>query len=228
MTEKDFEDNPGCESSSHSQHLCYMVSQGFNLSNKDEYEALIKEPRFKCQKCGRLAKEQINLCKPVKFSLEQKNGREKLRSQIVKFKTVGELLDAVIIQEIRARELYMNMSLKAENPWMRKVLECFAKEELKHKQKLEAVKANKISLEPISADDLEIGDTFEDTKPHANMDYPELLLFAINKEKSSYQLYTSMASAFSESELKDIFPKLAQQEANHMQRLKFEYDLVTS
>ena len=68
MTEEAFETNSGCESSSHTQHLCYIISQGFNLSNESEFAELIKNPQFKCQKCGRLAKEQVNLCKPVKYS----------------------------------------------------------------------------------------------------------------------------------------------------------------
>jgi rubrerythrin len=226
MSEEAFETNSGCESSSHTQHLCYIISQGFNLSNESEFAELIKDPQFKCQKCGRLAKEKINLCKPVKFSPGQRDGRERLRNRMMKLRSVSELLDAVIMQEIRAQELYMKMALMVENSWMRNVLECFAKEELRHKQKLEAVKADKISLEQINSDDLEFGDTFENTKPHAGMDYPELLAYAIKKEKSSYQLYTSIAAALSEPELKDTFLKLAQQEANHMQRLKFEYDQV--
>jgi len=226
MSEEAFETNSGCESSSHTQHLCYIISQSFNLSNKTEYETLIKDPQFKCQKCGRLAKERIYLCKPIKFSLIQKDNHEELRSRMMKLKSVDELLDVVIMQEIRAQKLYIEMATMVENSWMRKVLECFAKEELRHKQKLEAVKANKTSLEQIDTDNLEIGDTFEDTKPHTNMDYPELLAYAIKKEKSSNQLYTSIATTFSEPELKDVFLKLAQQEANHMQRLEFEYDQV--
>ena len=226
MTEEAFETNSGCESSSHTQHLCYIISQGFNLSNESEFAELIKNPQFTCQKCGRLAKEQVNLCKPVKYSTEQQDGRERLRSRILKIMSVDELLDVAIMQEIRAQGLYMKMALMVENSWMRNVLECFAKEEYRHKQKLEAVKANKISLEQIDKDVLEIGDTLKDAELHANMDYPELLAYAIKKEESSYQLYSSIAKAFSEPELRDTFLKLAQQEASHMQRLKFEYDQV--
>ena len=76
MAEETFNGKPGCESSSHTQHLCYMVSQGFNLSDEAEYQALVKDPQFKCQKCGRLAKSEINLCKPIKPSLTPKDGYE--------------------------------------------------------------------------------------------------------------------------------------------------------
>jgi hypothetical protein len=57
----------GCESPSHGQHLCYIVSQGFHLSDPEEYQSLVKEPEFKCRHCGRVAKSEKNLCKPAKL-----------------------------------------------------------------------------------------------------------------------------------------------------------------
>ena len=60
------------------------------------------------------------------------------------------------------------------------------------------------------------------------MNYLELLAYAIKKEDSSYRYYTSMASIFSEPELKDIFLKLAKEEANHRQKLETEYYLMKS
>ena len=228
MTEETFSSNSGCESSSHTQHLCYMVSQGFNLSDEAEYQALVKNPQFKCQKCGRLAKSGINLCKPVKPSLTQKDGCEELRGRVMKYKSVDELLDAAIMREIQARELYIKMALMVKNPWMRKVLEGFAQKELQHQVRLEAVKAGKIGMEQKEVGDLGIDDLLEDVKPHANMDYPELLAYSIKKENSAHQFYNTMASIFSEPELKDMFLKLAREEANHKGRLEIEYDLMTS
>ena len=67
MTEENVSSNSGCESPSHTQHLCYIVSQGFHLSDEAEYQAMVKEPQFKCQRCGRAAKSENNLCKPVKL-----------------------------------------------------------------------------------------------------------------------------------------------------------------
>ncbi|MCP4258714.1 MAG: ferritin family protein [Planctomycetes bacterium] len=228
MTEETFNSNSECESTSHTQHLCYMISQGFNLSDEAEYQALVKDPQFKCQKCGRLAKSDINLCKPVKSSLNQTNGCEELRGRIMKFESVDELLDAAIIRETQAQELYIKIAFMVKNPWMRRLLEGFAQEEMQHRIKLEAVKRGKIGLEQKQVGNVDIDDTFEDIKPHANMDYLELLEYAIKKENGSCRFYTSMASHFSEPELKDIFLKLAKEEANHRQRLQTEYDLMKS
>jgi hypothetical protein len=55
------------KSNPHSKHLCYIVSQGFHLTNAEEYNALIKDPEFKCQHCRRSAKSADNLCKPEKL-----------------------------------------------------------------------------------------------------------------------------------------------------------------
>ncbi|MCP4614183.1 MAG: ferritin family protein [Planctomycetes bacterium] len=228
MAEETFNSKPECESSSHTQHLCYMVSQGFNLSDEAEYQALVTEPQFKCQKCGRLAKSEINLCKPVKYSLTQKDGCEELRGRVMKYKSVDELLDAAIMREIQAQELYMKMAFMVNNPWMRNVLEGFAQSEVQHQKKLEAVKAGKIRLGQEEFGNFVIEEALDDIKPNANMNYRELLAYSIKKEHCSHQFYNTMASIFSESELKDMFLKLAQEEANHKGQLEIEYDSMTS
>ena len=67
MAEKNNISNPECKSESHSNHLCYFVSQGFHLTNDKEYNTMVQDPQFKCQHCGRVAKKAENLCKPVKL-----------------------------------------------------------------------------------------------------------------------------------------------------------------
>jgi len=226
MTTEAFENNSGCESSSHEQHLCYIISQGFHLTDETEYQSLIKYPKFKCQKCNRLAASEINLCKPAKLSLEQEADNEKLTRRFMRFKSVYELLDAAMMREVKAQELYTKMALMVENPWMSKALEGFAHEERQHRRKLEAIRAGKITLEENEIIDLGIDDKIEDIKPHSNMNYLELLAYAIKKEDSSHRFYKSLASKFSEPELKDIFLKLAQEEANHKRQLEIEYDSI--
>ena len=47
------------------EHLCYIVSQGFNISDEESYLELIVEPRFRCEHCGRQAADNRNLCVPM-------------------------------------------------------------------------------------------------------------------------------------------------------------------
>ena len=67
MAQENRKGKADCESSLHNQHLCYFVAQGFHLADEDEYNAMIKKPRFKCRHCGRAAGSDKNLCEPVKL-----------------------------------------------------------------------------------------------------------------------------------------------------------------
>jgi len=157
------------------------------------------------------------------------NGGAELKSwDMKKLRSIYEVLDFAIAGEINAHELYTKMAAMVENPWMCRTIEGFAQEELQHRAKLEAVKAGKIALKREEVGDLGIAEMLDDVKPHARMNYRELLAFAIKKEDVSHSLYTTMASIFSEPELKALFRKLAEEEADHKRRFEIEYDLMTS
>jgi len=67
MTETITDHNTECNCPTHNRHLCYLASQGFDLSDPVEYKALISEPKHKCSHCGRLANSDQSLCKPDKL-----------------------------------------------------------------------------------------------------------------------------------------------------------------
>lgn len=48
----------------HSEHLCYLISQGIHLSDEQEFRALIENAQYRCDHCGRHAKSNENLCVP--------------------------------------------------------------------------------------------------------------------------------------------------------------------
>jgi hypothetical protein len=56
--------NMECRSKSHDQHLCYLISQGFHLSDENEFRVLTENPKFQCRRCSRIAKSDKNLCVP--------------------------------------------------------------------------------------------------------------------------------------------------------------------
>ncbi|MGD0551381.1 MAG: hypothetical protein ABSB25_01890 [Sedimentisphaerales bacterium] len=49
----------------HNKHLCYLNNLGYQISNPKEYKALVRNARFICKICGRVAASHKNLCKPV-------------------------------------------------------------------------------------------------------------------------------------------------------------------
>ena len=50
---------------SFSEHMCYLVSQGFNISDAQEYTELADNPQFRCIHCDLKAKRDESLCVPV-------------------------------------------------------------------------------------------------------------------------------------------------------------------
>jgi hypothetical protein len=54
-----------CDRSEHSEHLCILTGHHFHIHEPEKYRAMVKEPEFKCQFCGRTAKSGKNLCYPI-------------------------------------------------------------------------------------------------------------------------------------------------------------------
>ena len=145
-----------------------------------------------------------------------------------KISTMNDVLDFAIAGESKAVELYTKMAATVDNPWMRKTLEGFAQEELQHHKKLKAVRAGISVLKHEGVSDLGLEDKLDDTEPTAEMNYPELLVFAIKKENTSHGLYARLALIFNEPELQETFLALAEQESEHKRRFEMEYESLTS
>jgi hypothetical protein len=47
----------------HEKHLCYIATSGLTTIN--EYKPLVKNAKFLCKHCGRVAAKMENLCDPV-------------------------------------------------------------------------------------------------------------------------------------------------------------------
>ena len=57
--------NTECHTGVHTDHLCYIISQGFHLSDEEGFKALVDDPQFKCKRCGRTTRSSDNLCMPA-------------------------------------------------------------------------------------------------------------------------------------------------------------------
>jgi rubrerythrin len=64
-------------------------------------------------------------------------------------------------------------------------------------------------------------------EPHSKMSYVDMLIVGMKKEETSRKLYSDLARLTQKQELKEIFLKLAQEEAEHKLRFEIEYDLMT-
>lgn len=58
-----------CKSSheDHENHLCKLVGDSMQTEHPEQYHKLVKDPRFVCKSCGRVAAGEANLCDPVEL-----------------------------------------------------------------------------------------------------------------------------------------------------------------
>lgn len=67
MAEELVQQNTECCTGTHGEHLCYMISQGFHLTDEQEFRILIEDAKYRCDHCGRHAKSDANLCVPARL-----------------------------------------------------------------------------------------------------------------------------------------------------------------
>ena len=155
-------------------------------------------------------------------------GCAELKSRdMAKLKSIDDVLDFAINREIEAQAFYLRLADIVETPEMAKVFSDLASEELEHKAKLQAVKAGQISIDEEKAGNLGITDHVKSVEPHSKMSYVDMLVVGMKKEETSRKLYSDLARLAQKQELKEIFLKLAQEEAEHKLLFEIEYDLMT-
>ena len=143
----------------------------------------------------------------------------------MKFSSVDEILDFAIKSEERSHSFYTSLAERVERENMKKVFLDFAAEELGHKEKLLKIKkGEKLLLDQEKVMDLKIAEYVSDVEPGEDMDYQKALILAMKAEKEAYRMYSDLASAAQDPEIKDILNGLAQEEARHKLRFETEYD----
>lgn len=141
------------------------------------------------------------------------------------FGSVEEILDFAIEKEEEAYRFYTEWSKKLDKSWIRKHFEEFAKEDLRHKDKLLLVKQGKIlKPSPQRATDLKITDYLVEATPAPDMSYQQALIVAMQREKASFRLYSNLAATADDEDLRSTFLALAQEEARHKLALETIYD----
>lgn len=46
-------------------HLCHLAEQYYHVREPLRFRALVRDPQFKCQFCGRTARQAHSLCYPA-------------------------------------------------------------------------------------------------------------------------------------------------------------------
>ncbi len=140
---------------------------------------------------------------------------------------VDEILEFAINREQEAHDFYIDLAGKMKRPGMKEIFTQFAGEELGHRKKLEGIKQGK-SLTPSSQKilNLKIAEYLVDVNPNEELDYQKALILAMKREKAAFKLYTDLADSIDDTNIKQTFFALAQEEAKHKLRFEVEYDDV--
>lgn len=143
----------------------------------------------------------------------------------MQFSSVDEILDYAIEREEMTAKMYQDLGNIVERPGMKGAFLEFALEEYRHKARLMKIKAGKmpaVSSEKVA--NLEIGEHLVQPEISKDMNFQEVLAFAIKSEKYAYDLYIQLAEASTDQGLAEVFRSLAQEEAKHKLRFEKEYD----
>ena len=140
-------------------------------------------------------------------------------------KDFQDVLEFAIEKEEEAAEFYQEASRKAEKSHMKETFQSMAKEEQKHRELLTNLDVEKVADKKIeSVPDLKISDYLVDVEYSPDMEYQDVLILAMKREKKAFQLYTNIADRTDDPDTKKLFQVLAQEEAKHKLKLETEYD----
>jgi rubrerythrin len=145
----------------------------------------------------------------------------------MKLETVDQILHFAIGKEQDAANFYTELASRMQREQMKDVFRGFAREEMGHKAKLEAVRKGQLLLSAQQKiTDLGIGDHLTDIELQGELDYQQALIVAMKAEKAAFKLYLELADATDNAELRDLLLSLANEEARHKLRFEIEYDDV--
>ena len=144
---------------------------------------------------------------------------------MIQWQSVDEVLDFAMEREQESVDFYTDLAGRMEKAYMREVFQGFAREELGHKARIQAIKDGRL-LASVAGQvmDLKIGDYLVAQEPAADMQYQDALILAMKKEKAAFRLYSDLAQATDDATAQETFRTLAQEEARHKLRFEVEYD----
>jgi rubrerythrin len=167
---------------------------------------------------------------PGRLNLCRGTGQNRVvhETDMPKFRSVQDILDFAIAQEIEAHDFYLSLAEMVIDSALRETIKGFAVDELQHRIRLEAIKAGQVGFIEEEVGSLEVAETVPEVEPSDEMSYADLLVIAMKKEKAAFRIYTNLASIATNQRFRKTLLGLAKEEAQHKLRLEIEYDWETS
>ncbi len=136
-----------------------------------------------------------------------------------------EIIDFAINEEREAQKFYKKMQEMTKHDWSKKIFKELEDMEIGHENLLK--KYQKEGFEEFDAPkitDLKISNYLADVEIHENMSFQEILTVSMKKEEAANKLYNDLAEKANNEATKNLFLKLATEEAKHKLQLETVYD----
>ena len=144
--------------------------------------------------------------------------------------TIEQILEQAIRFEEQAYDFYVGAIDMVKQPHIKDTLKDLAAEEVKHKEKLQAlVEENAEALIAVSrqkVQDLKLAEYLVAPPLGVDATFQDVLVVAMHREKSSHEFYSTMATIADDESTKKLFAFLAQEELVHKNKVETLYDEV--
>lgn len=134
------------------------------------------------------------------------------------------IISDAINNEVEAYTFYQTISEKVKDANLKKLFGELAGEEKEHREYLQKLLSRDItSLGFSTTKDYKVGDSIPTPPLTPDMKPVDGLVVAIKKELAAMQMYTQLANASDDAEVKKLFTELAAMERGHKARLEDIY-----
>lgn len=145
-----------------------------------------------------------------------------------RIKPDNEVLELAISREIEARNFYLALAERLDDPALSKMLEDFADEEAEHRAKLEMeLMKNGVVVDNSRQDrNFQTSDYVVSHEAQIKLDLKDLLEICIQKEDASFRYYADMLPHAEDKETKETLLAIIEDEIKHKYRFQTEYEIL--
>jgi len=138
---------------------------------------------------------------------------------------LNEVLKFAIENELAAAEFYRDMQSKVKIQASKVMLKEFEQMELGHADILKNLDLHKIeNYNPPKISNLKLSDYMVEPTIQDELSYQDVLVIAMKREEAATKMYNDLAAQAENTIVKNMFLKLAAEEARHKLQLETIYD----
>lgn len=141
-------------------------------------------------------------------------------------KTIADVIDLAIKREEEAYRFYMDIFNEVHDASVKETVEFIAGEEKKHKAFLVGYREGNYGSDALRMADVvayKVAEYLEEPKIGHEASSEDVYLIASHRESRSHLFYTELADMHTESELKTLLLKMANEELKHKEKMEYLY-----